>query len=372
MALSFFHRPDLPYTAQSLQNSNRFVVLTRALNTAPTDIMLDSELNKVTDSLNILDAKIEDVTAGILPGVNDPNNANFVVFTDGTNQGWKLITDINVGEASVSGNKLIESSVTNKQIALGTIKSDRLAPSSVATTNIIDLNVTTGKIALLAVTAAQIANNTITLDQIANNTITTNQIDLAAAITGTQLAAGANILGSQLSAAAAIVGTQLAAGANILGSQLSAAAGIVGTQLANNTITPTQISPTFASTKATQIAATSSTVYTNPAIQQNHPSAAKFFCSFNGTLTGTNPPISGYNVTSVTRGATGSYTINFTTPFSSINYIVIGNAQQVGGTNNISISTNTLNVSFCNIVTWAASNASVDPGLVFVIGYGTQ
>lgn len=55
--------------------------------------------------------------------------------------------------------------------------------------------------------------------------------------------------------------------------------------------------------------------------------AARAFCSFNGTLTGTNVPFAGGNVTNVTRNSVGNYTVNFTTPlpdaFSAI--IVTGN-----------------------------------------------
>lgn len=50
------------------------------------------------------------------------------------------------------------------------------------------------------------------------------------------------------------------------------------------------------------------------------------WCYFNGALTGTNAPIAGGNVTSVTRTNTGAYTINFTTAMPSSNYAVVANA----------------------------------------------
>jgi hypothetical protein len=43
---------------------------------------------------------------------------------------------------------------------------------------------------------------------------------------------------------------------------------------------------------------------------------------FDGTLTGTNAPVAGGNVTSVTRNSLGNYTLNFTTAMASTNYTV--------------------------------------------------
>ena len=41
--------------------------------------------------------------------------------------------------------------------------------------------------------------------------------------------------------------------------------------------------------------------------------AARAWCVFDGTLVGTNAPIAGGNVSTVTRNSTGNYTVNFTT-----------------------------------------------------------
>lgn len=50
---------------------------------------------------------------------------------------------------------------------------------------------------------------------------------------------------------------------------------------------------------------------------------AKAWAVFNGTLTGTNAPTAGYNVSSVTRNAAGDYTLNFTNALSSTDYAPI-------------------------------------------------
>lgn len=53
---------------------------------------------------------------------------------------------------------------------------------------------------------------------------------------------------------------------------------------------------------------------------------ARAWCYFNGGTAGTNAPLAGGNVTSVTRNATGNYTINFTTAMPDTNYsaVIIG------------------------------------------------
>lgn len=66
-----------------------------------------------------------------------------------------------------------------------------------------------------------------------------------------------------------------------------------------------------------QETSTSTTTFVSPARQQFHPSASKAWARWDGTVTGTNAPAAGYNVTSVQRTAAGTYTVNFTVPFSS-------------------------------------------------------
>lgn len=50
----------------------------------------------------------------------------------------------------------------------------------------------------------------------------------------------------------------------------------------------------------------------------------KAWCVFNGNTTGTNSPTAGLNVSTVTRNATGDYTINFTSTLTDANYAVAG------------------------------------------------
>lgn len=48
--------------------------------------------------------------------------------------------------------------------------------------------------------------------------------------------------------------------------------------------------------------------------------SARAWCVFDGTLTGTNAPTAGKNVTSVTRTSTGNYILNFTVAMADANY----------------------------------------------------
>jgi hypothetical protein len=52
--------------------------------------------------------------------------------------------------------------------------------------------------------------------------------------------------------------------------------------------------------------------------------------NFDGTLTGTNAPRAGGNVTSVTRNSLGNYTINFTTAMPDINYCTLVTGYSAG------------------------------------------
>ena len=372
-----FTRPNLPYANVSLPNDDRFRVLTRALNAPPTDIMLDSELNFVADSLNILEQQIAAVPAGAIPGSSDPNNANFILSTNGAGQTpWVLISDINIAPVSINANKLIPSSVTNIQIQPGTILGSNISNGAITTSKLNDLSVTNDKIALntiignrlsnLTIVGAKIAPLTITGDKITNITIdaSTKLIDLSIptikiadlAITTPKIATGA-------------ITTVKIANAAVTNAEIAPLT-ITAARIALNTITSNQINPSFAATKAQQQAANSSTVYTNPAVQQFHPSAASFWCYFDGSLTGTNAPKAGFNVISVTRTGVGKYTINYIVPFTTSNYCVIGTSGS-STFDSLFLSVSVLNTNSCNVYAHAGGPFA-DAEIISVVGFGVQ
>lgn len=85
-------------------------------------------------------------------------------------------------------------------------------------------------------------------------------------------------------------------------------------------MTVDELGVALAATQAEQEAGTSVNTMVTPGRQQYHPSAMKAGCLFNGTVAGTNAPVVGYNVTSVTRTSLGLYTVNLTTPFTNGSY----------------------------------------------------
>lgn len=73
---------------------------------------------------------------------------------------------------------------------------------------------------------------------------------------------------------------------------------------------------------------TSTTLAVTPGRQQFHPSAPKAWARNANTTTIT----AGYNISSITDTGTGDWTYNFTTSFSSANFIAVGTIYDAGGT----------------------------------------
>lgn len=149
----------------------------------------------------------------------------------------------------------------------------------------------------------------------------------------------------------------------------------VGAGLANQALISNGIAalPTWKNInalKVDEIASNSTTVYTNPAVQQYHPSAAKFWCQFNGNLSGTNPPLAGYNVASVQKNSLSQYTINFIVPFTTINYVIVGITSTLNGTSFPYVTANALSTNNCIINIYG--NNSVSASMTYIVGYGTQ
>ncbi len=369
-----FIRPDLPYANQSLANDSRFRILTRSLEAPPTDIMLDSEFNAVTDGLNILEDAIAGVVLGQIPGADDPNNANFVLSTTGASTQWIQVWDINIAPQSIDANKLIPQSVTNVQISDGTILGSKIASQTIASSNIVlnsilpnrlveksitalyisDNTITALQIAPLTITAAKIANATITAIQLANNAVTT-PIILDGNVTTAKLAA--NAVTAAKIANATITATQIA-------NQT-----ITATQIANDTITFTQINNSFTATKSQQQAGSSCSVYVSPARQQDHPSAAKASVLFDGT---NGNILVSYGVSNVNRVSAGKYRITFTTPFTSNNYVTSITPEDT------SVRLSQVDTSFSStttqiqIITYSSAFSNSDSSFVSCVFYGTQ
>lgn len=97
----------------------------------------------------------------------------------------------------------------------------------------------------------------------------------------------------------------------------------------------TNIAAAAIATQAEMEAETASKLVT-ASLLKNHPGVAKAWVKFNGT--GTPAISSSNNVTSITDNGVGDYTINFTTPFSSVNYTMAPTANFTAGAAWVGIS----------------------------------
>ncbi len=121
-----------------------------------------------------------------------------------------------------------------------------------------------------------------------------------------------------------------------------------------------------AATQAELETGSSTTVYTSPGRQQYHPSAAKAWCLFNGT--GTPAVTAAYNVTSITDGGTGIFTVNLTTAFATANFAAVG-----GVGNQYVIQLDASSQAALQVVTRnSASDAVTDVANISVAAYGDQ
>jgi hypothetical protein len=350
MPLSNFKRPPIPYDNEPLPNDNRFNIITRVLKKPITDEQLDGEFNSCVDRDNELDQKIEAVEAGIITGSDNPLNAGKFLTTDGAETptlSFVNVTNANIDDGAISGAKITPLSIGTNQLDNGVVTPDKIPNASIpyskmdfqagdipyAVINVPDGSITYEKLNIAdgSITYAKlnIPDNTLPGSKIVNKSITQAQQGLLSVGTG---------------------------------------------ELIDQSVTLGKIAPgvlTVAAVKADQIAANSTTVYTNPSVQQHHPSAVKFWCVFDGTLIGTNPPLVGYNVVSVTRNSVGQYTVNYIVPFSTINYCVNITLSSTGFPLSIVNLTSKLTNSF-SFHTYSASGTLQDALSLNVSGLGTQ
>jgi hypothetical protein len=93
------------------------------------------------------------------------------------------------------------------------------------------------------------------------------------------------------------------------------------------------------------------------------------WCVFNGNTAGTNAPLAGGNVTSVTKNATGDYTINFTTALQDTNFSLSGSANVAAANKTVFTEHSTARTtSSVSVLTsqGGAGSAQSDPTLVSV------
>lgn len=371
-----FHRPNLPYQGDSLPNDNRFQVLTRSLNAPPTDIMLDSELNSITDALNTLDSDIEGVVAGSIPGSDNPDNANMVVTVDGNgNLPLKLISDENCEVQSISGDKLIPGSIPSDRLINNSISGTKIIDNAITENKIDDGAVTTDKVDDLAITNGKLSAGAVNTAKLADLSVSTGKlIDLCvttpklgnASVSTTKLI---DLSVTTIKLADLSVSTGKLIDLCVTTPKLADLA-VTAAKIANNTITFNQISNSFVATKAQQQAANSSSVFVSPAVQQDHPSAMKARVVFDGT---TGAILASYNITSVNRISTGTFDITWITPFADNTYNLAGNAAIAGTSRFVVVDmASPPTASTMRVKVYATNNATADSNIVYCTFFGNQ
>lgn len=122
--------------------------------------------------------------------------------------------------------------------------------------------------------------------------------------------------------------------------------------------------------KADQTTATSTTTAVTPAVQQNHPSAAKV-CGY-ATYSGSTPTLqASYNVTSITDTGTGQLTVTIATDFSSANYALSVDAQNVTS-NDKNTAYGSLAAGSFVCTHFTAAGTLTDPASFSFIAFGDQ
>lgn len=145
---------------------------------------------------------------------------------------------------------------------------------------------------------------------------------------------------------------------------------VTGAGVATGAVTTSGSITVTAAAQSDMTTATSTTLVVTPGRQQFHPSAAKFWVSFNGANGST---LVAYNVTSVTRNSTGNYNVNLSTAFATTEFALSLSCGRSGGSNGF--VTQDTDVAINNVVrvlTVNAAFATTDLTRVYVVGWGTQ
>jgi len=138
-------RPAIPYDPeQVLPNHNRYEALGKF---PPTAKQLDGDFNGMVDLINTLAGAINDASAGIFPGADNPLNADKLPTTDGQgNISWTHITPFNLTDNAVQTRHIRDAAVTPNKIQPQAVGADQLAEGAVTATKINSANAALGDI----------------------------------------------------------------------------------------------------------------------------------------------------------------------------------------------------------------------------------
>ena len=139
------------------------------------------------------------------------------------------------------------------------------------------------------------------------------------------------------------------------------------------------ISSVVAATQAQMEAGTLTTVFSAPAVQQFHKSAAKAWVYFDSsstvpTIPGGASSTSCFNISSLGDNAVGDVTINFITPFNGTSYTFLGSAQFNTSTVNFMFGpfTSVPTSSAFRVITTNSALGAVDGTYRYAVFFGGQ
>lgn len=131
------------------------------------------------------------------------------------------------------------------------------------------------------------------------------------------------------------------------------------------------IGNSLAATQAQQQTATATGVYISPNSQQWHPSASKAWAYWSGTATGTITALASYNIASISRGGTGTYTILFLSPMTSTAWAMSVTAQDANP--RVQMSARSTTASSCVVISYEiVVGAPADAAFASFIAFGTR
>jgi len=127
---------------------------------------------------------------------------------------------------------------------------------------------------------------------------------------------------------------------------------------------------THAESEATQAemeAQTAVAHFVPPDLVKHSPGVAKAWCKFNGTSSDPITNDAAYNCDATTDVGTGDYTVNFTTNFSSSDYVFMGWGNALHHVDDDGPAAGTYNFKSLN-----SSHAKEDAARMFAVAFGDQ
>lgn len=180
-----YQRPEPNYiTKTSTTHANRFQGEAQDQNPLKASD-LDREFNALIDNDNDISERMAQIAAGLFPGSNAPENRNKIVYSDGTEAKWKMLSAENISDNAITSEKISNNAVIRGKVAIGAIGTNnlidrnvtnaKLGNTSVDTRVLADSSVTTPKIQDGSVTASKLSVNSVTTEKILDNSVTTSK-----------------------------------------------------------------------------------------------------------------------------------------------------------------------------------------------------